>query len=105
MTTPRATHTYDAADPEAAIAFLKRTRSELRSLRKVRLFKDRFHVLDINQDYFEIVGLGYADAAIVPLLRMINAAFDPKTLHDPVDVEYKEFATGRRHAWAEDRVM
>jgi hypothetical protein len=103
--TPRAVHAYVADNPQAAIDFLKRTRSELRSLRKVRVFKDKVHVLDINQDYFEILGIGYPDVEIVPLLRMINTAFDPKTLHDPVAIEYKEFATGRRHPWAEDRVM
>lgn len=105
MTTPRATHTFDPANASAAGEFLKRTRSELRSLRKVRIYKDRLHVVDINQDYFEILGLGYADPAIVPLLRMINTAFDPKTLPEPIEAEYKEYKTGRRHAWAEDRVM
>ena len=45
------------------------------------------------------------DAEVVPLLRAVNTAFDPATIHDPTDQEYKELATGRRHPWAEDRVM
>ena len=35
----------------------------------------------------------------------LNAAFDPNTIHDPTQLEYKELLTGRRHCWAEDRVM
>jgi hypothetical protein len=54
---------------------------------------------------FPVRGIGYADADVVPLLRMINTAFDPQTLHEPVGAEYKEFDTGRRYPWAHDRVM
>jgi hypothetical protein len=38
-------------------------------------------------------------------LRSINTAFDPQKIHEPTTQEYKEFDTGRRHPWAEDRVM
>jgi hypothetical protein len=103
MSTPRATHDYTALEP--ALEFLKRTRSELRMLRKVRVYKDRLQVIDVNKDYFEIRGIGYADADIVPVLRNINTAFNPQTIHEPTADDYKEFDTGRRHPWAEDRVM
>ena len=103
MSEPLATH--DHASLDATLTFLKRTRAELRSLRKVRVWRDRFQVLDINGDCFEVRGVGYADADVVPLLRAVNTAFDPATIHDPAQVEPKEFATGRRHTWAEDRVM
>lgn len=105
MTAARAMHEYTPGDVAAALAFLKRTRWELRSLRKVRLWKDKLQVFDVNLDFFEIRGIGYGDAAVIPLLRSINTAFDPQTLHEPIDQEYKEFDTGRRHPWAEDRVM
>jgi hypothetical protein len=105
MSAPKAIHTHVPGGGEATIVFLKRTRAELRNLRKVRIWKDKFHIIDINKDYFEVQGIGYSDADIVPLLRMINAAYNPATLHDPTDAEYKEFDTGRRHCWAEDRVM
>jgi hypothetical protein len=105
MSKALATLQYTPGGLEAATTFLKRTRSELRNLRKVRLWKDRLHVIDINQDYFEILGLGYPDADVVPLLQMINTAYNPATLHDATDLEYKEYDTGRRHRWAEDRVM
>ena len=59
----------------------------------------------MNKDYFEVRGVGYPDADIVPLLRLVNTAFDPATIHDPTTLEYKEFDTGRRHTWADDRVM
>jgi hypothetical protein len=105
MSEPLAIHDYASGGLEAAQQFLKRTRSELRALRKVRLWRDKLHIIDVNKDYFEVRGLGYADTDVVPLLRMINTAFNPQTLHDPTNLEYKEFDTGRRHPWAEDRVM
>ena len=105
MTEPLATHDYTQGGLTAALEFLKRTRSELRNLRMVRVWKDCFRVYDINGDCFEVRGVGYPDADVVPLLRAVNAAFDPKTIHDPTDLDYKELLTGRRHPWAEDRVM
>ncbi|MCC6421310.1 MAG: hypothetical protein IT429_23985 [Gemmataceae bacterium] len=105
MTQPRATHDYAPGGLEAVLEFLKRTRSELRELRKVRVWKDRVEVIDINHDCFEIRGLGYADADVAPVLQNINTNFNPQTIRDPTDLEYKEFLTGRRRAWAEDRVM
>ena len=105
MSAPLAIHDYSAAAPEAAFEFLKRTRGELRSLRKARVWKDRFQVIDVNKDCFEVRGVGYADADIVPLLRAVNTAFDPATIHAETHLEYKEFDTGRRYPWAQDRVM
>jgi hypothetical protein len=105
MSSPLATHDYSPGGLDAAREFLKRTRAELRELRKVRLWKDRLRVIDVNKDSFEVRGIGYADAEVVELLRMINAAFNPQTLHNPTDAEYKEFDTGRRYTWAHDRVM
>jgi hypothetical protein len=105
MTIPLATHDYTPGGLEEALEFLKRTRWELRQLRRVRVWKDKLHVLDVNKDYFEVRGIGYGDADIVPLLRVLNTAFNPETIHTPPDDEYKEFDTGRRHPWAEDRVM
>ncbi len=105
MSEPLATHDFTSGQLTAALEFLKRTRSELRSLRKVRVWKDRLQIIDINGDCFEVRGVGYADPDVIPLLKNINTAFDPATIHEPVAVDYKEFATGRRHPWAEDRVM
>lgn len=105
MATVLATHDYSPDGLEAALEFLKRTRSQLRSLRKVRVWKDRLQVIDVNKDCFEIRGIGYGDADVAPLLRNINTAFDPQKIHEPTELEYKEFNTGRRHPWAEDRVM
>jgi hypothetical protein len=105
MRVPLASHDFTPGGLEAAREFVKRTRAELRSLRKVRLWKDRLQIIDVNKDCFEVRGLGYGDADVVSLLRMINTAFNPETLHAPTDTEYKEFDTGRRHPWAEDRVM
>jgi hypothetical protein len=103
MPTPLATH--DFAEVPAALEFLKRTRWELRELRKVWVWPDRVQIFDINGDFFEVRGVGYPDAAIVPLLRAVNAAFDPATIHAPSPTAYKEFLTGRRYTWAHDRVM
>ena len=29
-------------------------------LRKVRVWKDKLHIIDVNKDYFEMRGIGYA---------------------------------------------
>jgi hypothetical protein len=105
MSAPLATHDYVPGGLPAALEFLKRTRWELRSLRRARVWKDRLQVIDVNKDCFEVRGIGYADADVVPLLQAVNAAYNPQTVHEPTDAEYKEFDTGRRHTWAEDRVM
>jgi hypothetical protein len=105
MSEPLATCDYDRDGLAVALEFLKRTRWELRSLRYARVWKDRLQVIDVNGDAFEVRGVGYPDADVVPLLRAVNAAYDPVTIHEPTDLEYKELATGRRHPWAEDRVM
>jgi hypothetical protein len=103
--TPLATFRHEPGCLNQTLEFLKRTRNELRQLRWAFVGQDRFLVRDVNGDAFEIVGLGYADPDIVPLLKSINAAYDPQTLHLPVDAEFKEFKLGRCHPWAEDRVM
>ena len=95
----------DFSEVPAALEFLKRTRWELRTLQYVRVWRDRMQIFDVNKDFFEVRGVGYPVADIVPLLRAVNAAFDPVTIHDPTEADYKEFPTGRRHTWAEDRVM
>jgi hypothetical protein len=105
MDAPLATHVFVSGDVAAAVEFLKRTRWELRSLRFVRIWKDRLRIYDINQDCFEVQGIGYGDPDIIPLLRLINTAYNPQTIHEATDEEYKELMTGRRHPWAEDRVM
>ncbi len=60
---------------------------------------------DINGDFFEVQALGYADDDVVAALQAVNTAFKPESIHAPTDAEFKEFKTGRRHPWAEDRVM
>src|SRR5262249_6910429 len=85
MSLPLATHDYVPRGLEAVLEFLKRTRWELRQLRRVRVWKDHFHILDVNKDYFQVRGLGYESADVVPALRMINTAFNPQTIHEPTD--------------------
>jgi len=105
MNTPLAEHDHVPGGLEATLEFLKRTRSELRELHRVRVWKDHFHIIDVNKDYFEVRGVGYLDADVIPLLRNINTAFDPETIRNPIEAEYKEFGAGRRFPWAHDRVM
>lgn len=102
---PLATHAFTRQGLDDALEFLKRTRWELRTLRKALIWSDRMQVIDVNRDCFEITGVGYADAEIVPLLNAVNAAFDPQTVHEPPPGEFKEYDTGRRYPWAYDRVM
>ena len=102
---PLAEFDYQPGRMAEALEFLKRTRSELRSLRMVRVWFDRLQVFDVNHDYFEVRGLGYADADIVPLLELVNTNFKPETIHAQIAMPYKEFLTGRRYPWAHDRVL
>lgn len=102
---PLATHQFDADHPDEALEFLKRTRSELRTLRRVRVWRDRLQVFDVNGDSFEIQGVGYPSAAIIPLLDAVNTAYKRDMIHTEFAGEYKEFKTGRRYPWAADRVM
>ncbi|HMF35693.1 MAG TPA: hypothetical protein VKF17_03610 [Isosphaeraceae bacterium] len=103
--TPLATHHHEPGGLDQTLEFLKRTRSELRQLRWVFVGQGRLRVCDVNGDAFEIVGLGYADPDVIPLLNSINTAYDPQTLHLPTAAEFKEFKLGCCHPWAEDRVM
>jgi hypothetical protein len=105
MFPPIATHDHVPTDPAATLAFVKRTRNELRTLRKIRLYKDRVQIIDVNKDSFEVRGIGYESAEVLPILEEVNAAYNPTTIHQPTDAEYKEFDTGRRYTWAHDRVM
>ena len=78
---------------DLALEFLKRTRWELRTLRKVHVHRDRVQVYDVNGDFFEVRGVGYPDADVVALLRSVNTAFDPATIHEPTARDFKEFNT------------
>src|SRR5262249_31080364 len=104
MTEPLESLDY-TGDLDLALEFLKPTRWPLRALRKAHVYPALLRVFDVNEDYFELGGIGSADADIVPLLGAVNTAFAPHTIQVPTAAEYKEFFTGRRHAWAEDRVM
>lgn len=103
--TPLATHDFTSADVDAALVFLKRIRAELRTIRRVRLWTDRFRVYDVNGDCFEIQGIGYPQAEIVTILDAVNTVYKRDTIHEPTNDELKEFKTGRRYPWAADRVM
>lgn len=105
MSGPTASYDFRSGTPEEARLFLRSAWWRLRQLRKVRVWKDKLQVIDVNKDYFEVSGVGYEDPEVVPLLRVLNTAFDPATIHEPTRDEYKELSTGRRHPWAEDRVM
>ena len=102
---PLATHAFQPGAVGDALEFLKRTRSELRMLRFVRVWPDRFRVYDVNGDCFEITGIGYPEADIVAILNAVNTNYKPERIHEPAAEDYKEFKTGRRHPWAVDRVM
>lgn len=105
MATPLAIHEFTPGGLETALEFLKRTRSELRELHRVRVWKDQVRIIDVNKDFFEVRGIGYLEADIIPLLQFVNTAFNPETIHTVIEAEYKEFGTGRRWPWAHDRVL
>ena len=102
---PLATFGYQDGNLADSLEFLKRTRSELRTLRKVYVWTDRLRVFDVNGDCFEVTGIGYGDGDIKPILDAVHTSYKPDSIHDEFAGAYKEFKTGKRHPWAEDRVM
>jgi len=96
---------YEPGKLDDVLQFLKRTRSELRMIRKTLVYRDRVRIVDINGDWFEVSGIGYPDPDVVPVLKAVNTAFNVSTIHNPTNDEYKEFGAGRRYTWAADRVM
>lgn len=105
MAAPIATHDFADGGLEAALAFFRRTRNELRALRKVQVSTTWVRLFDVNGDYFELTGLGYMQQEITPVLKSFDTPFKPESIHAPISAEYKEFDTGRRYPWAADRVM
>ncbi len=105
MIEPVATHDFADGGLDAAIAFFRRTRNELRTLRLVRVSTEWVRLFDVNGDYFELQGLGYPDPEIIPVLKSFDTPFNPDSIHAPISGPYKEFKTGRRYPWAADRVM
>jgi hypothetical protein len=102
---PKGTWQFDAGDLDGAHRFLKRCWSELRALRRVRIWSDRVRVYDVNGDCFELTGVGYADPSAPWVLDQVNANYDRQSLSQPTGEPYKEYLTGRRYNWAQDRVM
>jgi hypothetical protein len=100
-----ASHRFEPGRLDEALEFLKRIRSELRIVRSARAYLDRVEILDVNGDWFEVQGVGYADPDVVPILTAVNAAFKRESIHAATNEPCKEFKAGRRYAWAADRVM
>jgi len=100
-----ATFRYESSRLDEVLQFLKRTRSELRIIRKTRVYRDRVQIFDVNEDWFEVENIGWPDPDIVHVLAAVNTAFNRETIHHETQEAFKEFKTGRRYAWAADRVM
>ena len=105
MSEPVARHEFSEGGIDAALTFFRRTRDELGPLRLVRVSTGWVRLFDVNGDYFELCGLGYPDADIVPVLKSFDTPFDPAMIHVAIAAPYKEFMPGRRYPWAKDRVM
>ena len=102
---PLASTIYQTGQLQEVLEFLKRTRTELRELRKVHVWQDKVRIFDVNGEFFEIQAIGYQDDDIAQLLQAIGTNFKPETINKPIDAPFKEFKTGRRHPWAEDRIL
>lgn len=102
---PLATFRYEPGQVDQVLEFLKRTRNELRTLRRVRVWIDQLRVYDVNGDCFEVTGVGYPDDAIKPILDAVHTSYKPDSIHNAFSGPFKEFKTGKRRPWAEDRVM
>ena len=105
MKKPIARHLFASGGLGEALAFFRRTRDELRTLRLVRVSTEWVRLFDVNGDYFELHGLGYQDDDIIPILESFDTPFKRESIHASIAAPYKEFKTGRRYPWAADRVM
>lgn len=100
-----ATCRYSPGKLHDVLEFLKRARAELMELRKVRVWRTRVEIYDVNGDRFDVLDIGYPEPDIVELLQSIGTSFKPDFIHQPIERDYKEFKTGRRFPWAEDRIL
>jgi hypothetical protein len=102
---PREVIEYEPGHLDRVLDFLKQARYSFRSWRFVRVWTDQLQGFDVNGDSFLVHGLGYPQADVIPVLEAINAVYRPEEIHEPSDLPFKEFKTGRRYPWAADRVM
>ena len=100
-----ATCRYSPGKLDDVLEFLKRARGELMELRKVRVWRARVEIYDVNGERFDVLDIGYPDRDVVELLRSIGTSFKPEFIHQPIQRDFKEFKTGRRFPWAEDRIL
>jgi hypothetical protein len=94
-------------DSHQLIQFLRRETSQLRTLRRLVVSRDKTVVMDVNGDTIEFPGLTYGCGSLDEILRELGVVFTPSVLHNanatPDGV--KEFRLSARHPWGEDRVM
>jgi hypothetical protein len=102
---PVAIHQHVAGNLEATLDFLKQMRYKLRELRRAQVGEHWLRAFDVNGDFVEIAGVGFVDEEILAVLDALNAVFNRETIHVPTARPHKEFKTGKRRPWAEDRVM
>lgn len=102
---PIAVHKHTAGQLEATLDFLKQMRYKLRELRLAHVGEHWLRAFDVNGDFIEVAGVGYADDEILLVLDALNAVYRRDSIHTPITRPYKEFKTGKRRPWAEDRVM
>ena len=108
MTTPpdnRPVVDYRPGEIAAVHEFIRQMRYRFPTQRMVRVWPDRVEVFDVNSDAYEIRGLGYPHAEVVEVLDAVNAVYRKDVIHEPTPLPYKEFKTGKRYTWANDRVM
>jgi len=92
-------------DLDDVLEFLKRTRDELKTLRKVRVWTHCVQIFDVNGEYFEVTGIGYLDEDVSRLLKALGTSFKPESIHNPIPRPFKELMTGRCFPWAEVRIL
>jgi hypothetical protein len=100
-------YTGSLEDSHELAQFVRRETTNLRSLRKLVISRDKTIVRDVNGDGMEFPGLTYGLATLEVLLRELGVVFTPQTLHNPNATPggVKEFDLSARHPWGHERVM
>ena len=75
--------------------------NELQGYNVERAQQQAAEIYDITTQVLQIA----SDEEITTLLDAVNTAYKRDRIHMETTDEYKEFKTGRRYCWAQDRVM
>ena len=96
----------ETTDPDAALKHIRVNRESFRALRRIVLGPERATVFDINNDAFQIDGIGWKTEGVRRFLQGLGASFDPTQVDvPPISGDSKEFKVVKSDPWGHDRIL